>query len=106
MLFIYTAQMPRPRHYEPTIRRTLGPRVRTQRSEVGLSLRELARKLGISPSALSSIETGKTLPTVSTLLAIARELRTPLDALLPPPAPGAPPRAGRARLDERSSLAR
>jgi transcriptional regulator with XRE-family HTH domain len=44
-------------------------------------LRELARRLGISPSAISQIETGKSRPSVSTLYAMVNELGMSLDEL-------------------------
>ena len=47
----------------------VGPRLRARREERGVSLRELARRLGVSPSALSQIETGKSRPSVGTLYA-------------------------------------
>jgi transcriptional regulator with XRE-family HTH domain len=51
-----------------------------------ISLRELARRLGLSASAISQIELGKSQPTVDTLLAVASELEISLDELfdLPP----------------------
>jgi transcriptional regulator with XRE-family HTH domain len=58
-----------------------GPRIRARREEGGISLRELARRLGISPSAISQIETGKSRPSVSTLYAIVNELGMSLDEL-------------------------
>jgi DNA-binding XRE family transcriptional regulator len=39
---------------------TLGPRLRAIRQREGIGLRELARRLDLSPSAISQIETGKT----------------------------------------------
>lgn len=59
----------------------VGPRLRARREEQGLSLRELARRLGISPSAVSQIETGKSRPSVSTLYSIVTELGMSLDEL-------------------------
>ncbi len=59
----------------------LGPRLRARREEQGIGLRELARRLNMSPSALSQLETGKTSPSVSTLRAIAAELGISLDEL-------------------------
>ena len=53
----------------------VGVHLRARREEQGVSLRELARRLSISPSALSQIETGKSRPSVSTLYAIVSELR-------------------------------
>jgi transcriptional regulator with XRE-family HTH domain len=65
----------------------VGPRLRTTREEAGLTLRELARRLGISPSAISQIETGKSRPSVSTLYAIVSELGMSLDELFGSPSP-------------------
>lgn len=59
----------------------VGPQLRARREAEHLSLRELARRLGISPSALSQIETGKSRPSVSTLYAIVTELGMSLDQL-------------------------
>ena len=50
----------------------------------GVSLRAFARQLGISPSAVSQIETGKSRPSVSTLYAIITELGMSLDELFSP----------------------
>lgn len=59
----------------------IGKRLRTERERHGLSLRKLAAKLDISPSALSQIETGRSRPSVSTLYAIVNELGISLDDL-------------------------
>jgi transcriptional regulator with XRE-family HTH domain len=59
----------------------VGRRLRSRREQGGISLRELARRLGISPSAISQIETGKSRPSVSTLYAIVSELGMSLDEL-------------------------
>jgi quercetin dioxygenase-like cupin family protein/DNA-binding XRE family transcriptional regulator len=59
----------------------LGPRLRRHREERQISLRELARRLGISPSAISQFETGKSRLSVSTLYAIVTELGISLDEL-------------------------
>src|SRR5512133_3370120 len=59
----------------------VGQRLRSERERHGLSLRELARRLEISPSALSQIETGRSRPSVSTLYAIVTELEMSLDEL-------------------------
>lgn len=74
----------------------VGQRLRSERERHGLSLRELARRLAISPSALSQIETGRSRPSVGTLYAIVTELEMSLDELFGsarPPA-AAPPDAG------------
>jgi len=52
----------------------LGHNIRVVRKAQDVSLRELARRVGISGSALSQIETGKTRPTVKTAYEIARQL--------------------------------
>lgn len=60
----------------------LGERLRAQRERSGLSLRELARRVGVSPSLISQIETDKVRPSVSTLYQIVSELGESLDRLL------------------------
>jgi transcriptional regulator with XRE-family HTH domain len=59
----------------------VGQRLRAERERHGVSLRELARRLAISPSALSQIETGRSRPSVGTLYAIVSELDMSLDEL-------------------------
>jgi transcriptional regulator with XRE-family HTH domain len=72
----------------------VGQRLRSERERHGLSLRELARRLEISPSALSQIETGRSRPSVGTLYAIVSELDMSLDELFGSQrSPAAAPRA-------------
>src|SRR3954471_224340 len=59
----------------------IGGRLREERERQGLSLRKLAGKLGISPSALSQIETGRSRPSVGTLYNIVSELELSFDEL-------------------------
>jgi transcriptional regulator with XRE-family HTH domain len=59
----------------------IGSRLRVERERQGLSLRKLASRLEISPSALSQIETGRSRPSVSTLYAIVSELGISFDEL-------------------------
>jgi transcriptional regulator with XRE-family HTH domain len=77
-------------------------RLREAREQAGLSLRTLAKRLDISASALSQIETGKSRPSVRTLYAVVSELGISLDELFdnhtaPEPratsAPSSPPGA-------------
>src|SRR5690349_7352494 len=80
----------------------LGPRLREIRLRRGVGLRELARRLDLSPSSISQIETGKIRPSVRTLYALASEFGVTVDEILfsePPPSreDGAPPAAGPAR---------
>lgn len=60
----------------------IGPRLRSERESRGLSQRELARRLGLSPSLISQIEKGQSRPSVSTLYAMVSELDLSLDELL------------------------
>ncbi|HET6502568.1 MAG TPA: helix-turn-helix domain-containing protein [Amycolatopsis sp.] len=62
----------------------VGPRVRQLRTRRGLSLRALAATLGISPSALSQIETGRTRPSIKRVHQIATVLEIPLSTLFAP----------------------
>jgi transcriptional regulator with XRE-family HTH domain/mannose-6-phosphate isomerase-like protein (cupin superfamily) len=60
----------------------IGSLVRRERERQRLSLRELSRRVGVSASMLSQVETGRTRPSVSTIYAIATELGLSIDALL------------------------
>jgi transcriptional regulator with XRE-family HTH domain len=68
----------------PTPDHDIGGRLRIERERQGLSLRKLAGRLQISPSALSQIETGRSRPSVSTLYAIVSELGISFDELFAP----------------------
>jgi len=59
----------------------LGPRLKEIRMKTGLSLREVARQLEVSPSFVSQIENGKSQPSVATLYSLARLLGVPVDVL-------------------------
>ena|SRR5215207_9089431 len=85
----------------------VGQRLRTERERHGVSLRELARRLAISPSALSQIETGRSRPSVGTLYAIVSELDMSLDELFGSPRAAtavAPESDAAASAEERASL--
>ena len=60
----------------------LGARLRAIRLRHGVGLRELARRLDLSPSSISQIETGKIQPSVRTLYAFASEFGVPVDDVL------------------------
>ena len=60
----------------------IGDHLREVRVGAGISLRELARRLGVSPSLISQVETGRARPSVRTLYALANELGISLDELL------------------------
>jgi transcriptional regulator with XRE-family HTH domain len=76
----------------------IGERLRDARQRQGLSLRGLAKSLGVSPSLISQVETGKTQPSVSTLYAIVSELGISLDEVL-----GVGPASGRNTPSNRPS---
>jgi transcriptional regulator with XRE-family HTH domain len=59
----------------------VGAQLRAKRAESGISLRELARRLDVSPSLVSQIETGKIQPSVRTLYAIVSELGLSMDEI-------------------------
>ncbi len=63
-------------------RETLGGRVRRARVEAGLGLRELARRLGKTPSYLSDIENDRRVPSEEVLRALSRELPVEFDELM------------------------
>jgi transcriptional regulator with XRE-family HTH domain len=75
----------------------LGPRLRAIRLRHGVGVRELARRLDLSPSSISQIETGKTRPSVRTLYALVSEFGVTVDEVLfneaPPSEDGASPTA-------------
>src|SRR5207344_1991889 len=56
-------------------------RLRIERQRSGLSLREVARQLGVSPSFVSQLENGKSQPSVATLYSIAQLLDVSIDEL-------------------------
>ena len=60
----------------------MGERLRAVRRERGLSLRDLAKRLDVSPSLISQVETGRASPSVSTLYAMAQVLSVSVDDLL------------------------
>lgn len=59
----------------------LGQGLRERRTELKLSLRELARRVGCSAALLSQIENGRVTPSMTTLYAIVNELSVSVDGL-------------------------
>jgi transcriptional regulator with XRE-family HTH domain len=57
----------------------IGARLKEERDRVGISQRELARRIGLSASMISQIESGQSKPSVSTLYAIVTELGVSVD---------------------------
>jgi transcriptional regulator with XRE-family HTH domain len=60
----------------------VGPRLREAREARGLSLREIARRINVSPSFVSQVETGKASPSVGTLYSLVNELGLSLDEVM------------------------
>jgi transcriptional regulator with XRE-family HTH domain len=83
----------------------IGEALRLRRHELGWSLRDLADRLGCSPSLISQIERGRANPSVSTLYSIVQALDVSLDELLfnerrataTDPPPGGPIQRGNER---------
>lgn len=80
-----------------------GARLRSRRQELGLSLRELGSRVGVSASMLSQVENGRCRASVATLYRLVNELGLTLDDLFddaPAPAEQEAPRTrsrGRSR---------
>ena len=70
---------------------SVGQQLRQARLAARISVREMARRVDLSPSFISQVELGRTKPSVGTLYAIATELGVPLDDLMPIAAPGPAP---------------
>jgi transcriptional regulator with XRE-family HTH domain/quercetin dioxygenase-like cupin family protein len=64
----------------------IGARLRAERIRRGVSIRGLARDIGVSASLISQIETEKSSPSVSTLYAISTALGISIEELFGPPA--------------------
>jgi transcriptional regulator with XRE-family HTH domain len=85
----------------------MGTRLRAAREKTGLSLRSVASAIGVSPSLLSQVETGKTNPSVSTLYDLVTHLGISTDELLGLAAPAAatsPAKATSGMLEANSAV--
>jgi transcriptional regulator with XRE-family HTH domain len=60
----------------------IGVRLREERVKAGISQRELARRLGLSASLISQLESGQSRPSVGTLYSIVTELGLSLDQVI------------------------
>lgn len=60
----------------------IGDRLREARMHAGISQRELARRLGLSPSLISQLESGMSKPSVGTLYSVVTELGISLDSVI------------------------
>src|ERR671936_2812614 len=59
----------------------IGPKLRQARERKGMTVRGLARYVGVSPSLVSQIERGRVMPSVGTLYSISNELGLVVDDL-------------------------
>jgi transcriptional regulator with XRE-family HTH domain len=95
----------------PAVPAVMAANLRRRRVEADMSVRALARSVGVSPSLVSQIELGKANPSVGTLYAIVTELGLSLDQLFADPGEqhaGADPEGDQEgvvlRRDDRASL--
>lgn len=65
----------------PPVVPPIGERIREERARRGLTVRGLARDVGVSASLISQIETGRSQPSVSTLYAITTALGVSIEEL-------------------------
>jgi transcriptional regulator with XRE-family HTH domain len=75
------AASPLPGHPELPARSGIGARLRAERQRKGLTVREMARRIGVSPSLISQIERDKVNPSVSTLWGLVTVLELPMSDL-------------------------
>jgi transcriptional regulator with XRE-family HTH domain len=66
----------------------VGARIRTIRKQSGLTIRDLAKRCGLSPNTLSLIENERTSPSIRTLGQLAQGLGVNKGTLLEPKTPG------------------
>jgi transcriptional regulator with XRE-family HTH domain len=59
----------------------LGRKIRYYRNKMGITLKELAERIGVTPSLLSQIEHGKASPSLGTLKSIADVFNVPIGIL-------------------------
>jgi transcriptional regulator with XRE-family HTH domain len=80
---------PRPEPVEVPEPSGIGDRLRTERQRQGMTVREIARRVRVSPSLISQIERGKVNPSVSTLWSLVTVLGLTMSELFPEAEPAA-----------------
>lgn len=80
-LDVITEKQAPPNH----LTRGVGSLIRQARYDVGMSQQELAESMGISPRAISAIETGGREISLSEMMTLCRILRKPLLFFIPDP---------------------
>lgn len=68
----YTIHMSQPQNTD------IGPLIRSRRKDLGLSLRNLAARTGVTHGFLGQIERGESSPSIETFLRIANALKAPV----------------------------
>jgi len=61
----------------------IGGQVKTLRKQSGLTQADLGEKIGRTAEAISNVETGKSLPSLDTLIAMSETLGVPLTDFFP-----------------------
>lgn len=56
-------------------------RIREQRKQLGVSIRQLEAMSGVSRNYISEIETGRSIPSIIILCKIAKALKVPVNSL-------------------------
>jgi len=60
----------------------MGKRIKRKRESIGLQMKELSIKIGVTPSLISQIESGKAYPSIVTLKKVAESLQTTVGELI------------------------
>jgi transcriptional regulator with XRE-family HTH domain len=87
-----------------TVLDSIGERLRELRQARGIGVRELARRVDITPSMLSQLERGTTKPSVGTLFRLAAALETTTDSFFESGDDRTPQRGPVVRQQQRSCL--
>jgi transcriptional regulator with XRE-family HTH domain/quercetin dioxygenase-like cupin family protein len=77
----------------------IGERLREERNRQGMTVREIARRVGVSPSLISQIERDKVTPSVSTLWGLVTVLGLTMSDLFSDAAPGSAQPAAPVEVD-------
>jgi transcriptional regulator with XRE-family HTH domain len=76
-----SAERERPEADTNRLEAAIGRQIRSFRTQLGMTVAELARQSGLSPAMISKVERGITPPSLATLGAVAAALHVPVTAL-------------------------
>lgn len=76
-----------PAKSENAFKRSVGSLLKARRTELGMTLQDLADLAELSPAFLSQAERGKATPSIVSLINIAKALETDIHYFITPPAP-------------------